>query len=232
MIYLCGDTHGTIDIDKVVKYFNRKDEKNLSGKHKYLIILGDTGICWDDGDLDGEIRHTLLSLPVTAVLFIDGNHENFELLNDYPVTTWNGGMVHEIEPGLIHLMRGQVFEIEGKTFFTFGGGCSRDKHMRIEGLNWWSEELPSKEEYGRGIETLEFYDFSVDYILTHTAPREVVYELGRDDDDYEAEVELRNYLQDIADNTNFKAWYFGHFHVDESIDDTFFCLMDEIVRLP
>src|SRR5690554_385255 len=105
MIFLCGDTHGTIDIDKVVEYFNRENEKAPSDNTKYLIILGDTGICWDDGYLEEEIRNTLLSLPVTAVLFIDGNHENFELLNDYPVTEWKGGMVHEIEPGIIHLMR-------------------------------------------------------------------------------------------------------------------------------
>ena len=28
------------------------------------------------------------------------------------------------------------------------------------------------------------------------------------------EVELRQYLQRVADNTEFKAWYFGHFHED------------------
>jgi hypothetical protein len=50
-------------------------------------------------------------------------------------------------------------------------------------------------------------------------------------DDYEDEKELRNYLQRIADNADFVSWYFGHFHVDESIDDMYFCLMDEIVKL-
>ena len=49
-------------------------------------------------------------LPVT-VLFVDGNHENFDLLNAYPVEMWKGGKVHNIKPDIIHLMRGQVFEI-------------------------------------------------------------------------------------------------------------------------
>lgn len=230
MVYLCGDTHGTLDIQKVVDFFEADTEADFSDENKYLIILGDTGICWDNGQHDQDVRDILLDLPVTAVLFIDGNHDNFDILNDYPVTKWNGGMVHEVESGIIHLMRGQLFDIDGKTFFTFGGACSTDKKIRKQGLSWWPEEKPCKEEYKRGFETLEACGYSVDYILTHTAPREVVYELG--DDDYEDEKEFRNYLQRIADNTDFRAWYFGHFHVDESIDDTYFCLMDEIVKLP
>lgn len=229
MIYLCGDTHGHIDLEKVVQYFNGSYEGEYSNDEKYLIILGDAGICWDDNTVDEKVRNILLSLPVTKVLFIDGNHENFELLNDYPVKRWNGGLVHEIDPRILHLMRGQVFEIEGKSFFTFGGGCSLDKHQRNEGVDWWSEEKPCKEEYEEGLITLESYDYSVDYILTHTAPREVVFELGLED--FDDEMELRNYLQSIADNTDFQEWYFGHFHEDESVDEKYFCLMNEIVTL-
>ena len=67
----------------------------------------------------------------------------------------------------------------------------------------------------------------MDYILTHTGPREVVAAMGFDElsDD---EVELRQYLQRVADNTDFTAWYFGHFHEDVEIEDMFFCLYDEL----
>ena len=44
-------------------------------------------------------------------------------------------------------------------------------------------------------------------------------------------MELRRYLQQVADNTSFTAWYFGHFHTDENLDDTFYCIYDEIVEL-
>ena len=84
-------------------------------------------------------------LPVT-VLFVDGNHENFDLLNAYPVEMWKGGKVHNIKPDIIHLMRGQVFEIEGKTIFTFGGAASIDRDWRIEGESWRAQELPTYEE--------------------------------------------------------------------------------------
>lgn len=231
-IYVSGDIHGTIDIDKLVHFFDQNAQIKETGEKNYLIILGDVGVCWDDGANDAQVLHTLLHLPVDKVLFIDGNHENFDLLHDYPVTTWNGGMVHEIDAKILHLMRGQIFEIEGKTFFTFGGATSIDKINRREGIDWWPEELPNEEEYERGRNILAEHHYAVDYILTHTAPREVIYELGFDDSYYEDEAELRHYLQEIAETVDFKAWFFGHFHEDESVDDTFHCLFYEIIKIP
>ena len=105
-------------------------------------MLGDVGVCWDGGKRDALLKR----FPVTT-LFVDGNHENFTLLNDYPVTEWHGGNVHKIEPDIIHLMRGQVFEIEGKKIFTMGGAHSTDKMYRTERVSWWAEEDPSKEEW-------------------------------------------------------------------------------------
>ena len=46
-------------------------------------------------------------------VFIDGNHENYDRLSAYPVTEWRGGKVHRIADNILHLMRGQVFEIDG-----------------------------------------------------------------------------------------------------------------------
>ncbi|MBC3804048.1 hypothetical protein GH808_06305 [Acetobacterium fimetarium] len=226
MIFLSGDIHADFDIQKVITFFGQHTDQLLS-KEDYLIILGDAGICWDDGSQDDWVKQALQDLPVTT-LFIDGNHENFDLLSEYPVMVWQGGKVHEIEEGILHLMRGQIFEIEGKTFFTFGGGNSVDKENRYEGTSWWPEEMPSYDEYEQGLKTLEEVDYTVDYILTHTAPREVVAEMGIDI--YEGEEELQLYLQRIADKTDFEEWYFGHWHMDEDIME-YHCLMEEIVEL-
>ena len=40
---------------------------------------------------------------------------------DSPVAEWHGGKVHRIRPHVLHLMRGQIFELEGCRFFTMGG---------------------------------------------------------------------------------------------------------------
>lgn len=58
------------------------------------------------------------------ICFIDGTHENFSLLNGYGVSEWNGGKVHKIYDNLYHLMRGQIYNIDGKSVFTMGGGES------------------------------------------------------------------------------------------------------------
>ena len=90
--------------------------------------------------------------------------------------------------------------------------------------------IPNRKEYEEGWYNLEKADFQVDYILTHSGPREVVAAMGYGEmsDD---EVELRQYLQRVADNTDFTAWYFVHFHEDTEVEEMFYCLYDDIVVL-
>ena len=146
---------------------------------------------------------------------------------DGPILSITDG---EIEDNMIHLMRGQIFTIDGLKFFTFGGAYSIDKMSRAEGISWFPEEIPSREEYEEGWANLEKEDFQVDYILTHTAPRDVAAAMGYGElsDD---EVELRQYLQRVTDETEFQKWYFGHFHEDAEVEEMFVCLYDEIVEL-
>ena len=228
MIYITGDIHGTLDIGKVVQFFSDPNVSEGLTKDDYLILLGDTAICWDDGKTDGEVKRILRSLPVTT-LFIDGNHDNHPLIAEYPVIEWKGGHVHEIEPDILHLMRGEVFTIEDKTFFAFGGAYSIDCLRRIEGVSWWPEEMPSAEEYQRGRNNLRKCDYAVDVILTHTAPSFVLDELGLEF--MEGEEELQNYLQEVADEVDYGAWYCGHFHIDTLVDDRFQVLMQDVVCL-
>lgn len=132
----------------MVQYYEGKDAE-FSKDEDYLIILADVGVCGFSASKETATRTTLRNLPVT-VLFIDGNHEDFDRLNAYPVDEWNGGKVHFVESDIIHLMRGQVFDINGTTFFTFGGAYSIDRMYRTEGISWFPEELPNLEEYEEG----------------------------------------------------------------------------------
>lgn len=155
MILITGDTHGTIDYNKV---FLLNQKKILSEKD-YLIITGDFGGVWNSRTLEADLSY-YEKLPFT-ILFVDGNHENFDLLNSYPVEIWNGGKIHKIKENIIHLMRGQIFTIENKTIFTFGGGTSIDKYRRIEGVSWWKEEIPSREELAEAMTNLAKYNNEV-----------------------------------------------------------------------
>lgn len=100
--------------------------------------MGDFGLVWNDGKEDLYWRKWLADRNFTT-LFIDGNHENFDLLKRYEVVEWHGGKVQFINDSIIHLMRGQVYEIDRKTIFTMGGGTSIDKQFRKPGKSWWPE---------------------------------------------------------------------------------------------
>ena len=222
MIYIAADTHSEIDMDKVINYFDDEMTYENLTKDDYLIILGDVSF-----DYNPWLIRTLQSLPVT-VLFIDGNHDNIDLLNEYDEEMWCGGKVHFIEEDIIHLMRGQVYEIEGNTFFSFGGGMSIDKDMRREGYNWWSDEMPSEEEYEEGIINLEQHNYTVDYVLTHSGPLEIVEEIVGIY--YPGEERLQEYLQDIKVQLDYKEWYFGHFHEDYEGDGCR-CIYQDIIKI-
>ena len=121
MIYATGDLHGNA-LRFQPQYFPEQAEMT---KDDYMIVCGDFGCVWNGDKSDDPQLDWLEALPFT-VLFVDGNHENFDALNEYPVEQWHGGMVHKIRPHVIHLMRGQAFELQGRMFFTMGGARSHD----------------------------------------------------------------------------------------------------------
>jgi len=223
MVFVTGDTHIPIDINKLTaKSFPQQKELT---KEDFVIICGDCGVVWDNGREDIYWRKWLNDKPFTT-LFVDGNHENFALLNKFPVVDFHGGKAHQISSSIFHLMRGEHFILNGKSFFVMGGASSHDKEHRKEGLSWWSEELPSAEEYAHAFAILEKHNWQADYILSHCAPTSIQFELGSS---YQPD-ELTDFLQMVKHRCNFKKWFFGHYHQDIA-SDTFFCLYNNIIRL-
>lgn len=247
MIYATGDIHGD------VRRFSTDifPEQREMTKDDYVIILGDFGLVWDWRGESKEEKHWLdwLNEKSFTTLFICGNHENFDRLYSYPVSRWNGGKVHYIRPSVIHLMRGQMFHIEGLNFFTFGGASSHDisdgvlepddprvkawkknvhKLFRVNKRSWWKQELPSDEEMEEGLKTLEEYDNRTDFILTHCCAASTNAVIGQGV--YEQDVFTR-YLQRIKEENEYKKWLFGHYHINQQINDQEICLYEQIVRI-
>lgn len=226
MIYVTGDTHRSYLLCLEIFCDNHPELT----KKDYIIIAGDFGGVWAKETLESDLK-PFSDLPAT-VLFVDGNHENFDLLNAYPVEIWNGGKVHKIKPDIIHLMRGQVFEIEGKTIFTFGGATSIDKDWRIEGESWWAQELPTYEELDEGLANLKRYNNKVDYIITHSCgQRALMYPQIRIAAGVKTICPESHLLSNFEDIAEFKHWYFGHFHIDAELSDKYTALLHNVVRL-
>jgi len=128
MIYITGDTHG--EYDRMIKIFKNSDISWTADD--YLVICGDFGYVSKRNE---AFLNEMDDFGAT-ILFIDGNHENFDLLNSFPVEIWNGGKIHKVRKSIIHLMRSQVFKIDDTTLFTLGGGYSFDRYMRQENVSW------------------------------------------------------------------------------------------------
>lgn len=229
MVFVTGDVHCPIDVHKL----NTKNfplQKSLT-KDDYLIVCGDMGLVWSypDGPRYKEDLYwqKWFNNRNYTTLFVDGNHENHPILASYPVVDFCGGKAHQIKDSVYHLIRGEVYTIDGKTFFCFGGASSHDKHLRKEGVDWWPEEIANFAEMNKAIDNLEKYNNEVDYIISHCCSTRVQNIISP----YYESDSMTQFFKFIEENIKFKAWYFGHYHTDMVITPNFVCVYDQIFKL-
>lgn len=224
MIYITGDTHIPIDIQKLsTRCFPQQKEMT---KNDYVIICGDFGGVWD-GSNEEKYWIKWLKNKNFSTLFIDGNHENFDVLYSLPTVEFCGGTVHKIDNGIYHLIRGEVYTIDEKKFFVFGGADSHDKEHRTEGKNWWRAEMPNEQEYNNAKNNLKKNNFKIDYVLTHSAPTSVQNVIAPS---YESN-KLTDFFENIKNRLICKKWFFGHYHKDIVLDDKFEGVFNKTVRI-
>lgn len=203
MIYITGDTHGDYDFPRLERYF----KKRPVSRDDYLIILGDAAIVWSE-EYNFIPRYHNLGL---TILFIDGNHENFELLNQYPVVTYKGAKCHKLYDDIYHIIRGEIININELSFFCMGGATSIDKGMRINRISWWEEENITYKDIDNGLKNLEKVNYHVDYVLTHCAPSSIVKKMFYYSSDSDTDI-----LEEFKTKINCKYWYFGHYHENKT----------------
>lgn len=219
IVGITGDTHGDLNFRQIYK------AREMEITH--LIVCGDFGYIWD-GSLKEQRQLDYLNKIGVKVLFIDGNHEHHVLLNEYPISEMYGGKVHQIRENIIHLIRGEVYNINGNKYFAFGGANSTDKEYRIEGESWWREEKPNKADMDNAEKNLAKNNYKVDYILTHTCYPVALNYVGGDmrvDD-------VSEYLNYIKHTVEFKYWFFGHMHINYNIlDYNTRCIYKDVIKI-
>ncbi len=220
MIFITGDTHG--DFERFKKF-----RKPFLRHRDYIIVCGDFGFIWNGSKDEQQILEKFKKLRCTC-LFIDGTHDNLELLKNYPEKEMFGGKVREINENLFYLKRGEVFEIEGKRIFALGGGHSSDIDDRIMGESWWPEEMPSEKELKEAEKNLGKNDFSVDLVITHQNPHsDFVVEIN----DVPHQNNLVSFLLNISRNVRYKHWYFGCEHMDKAISPRMTAVFEKIIAV-
>lgn len=220
MIYVTGDTHAQID------RFKAKEVKRLKKKDT-LIICGDFGFVWN-GSAEEKKLLKWLGKRRYHVLFLEGTHDNLDLLAEYPEEEFCGGRARHISGRCYQLLRGEIYTMESKTIFVFGGGESLDIDARVEGKTWWIGELPTKEELDCARQNLAAHENRVDYILTHS-PSSIVSSFLNMDDNYTNP--LASFLDEVTNSVQFQHWFFGSCHLDKVIPPRYHAVYQEVLPL-
>ena len=218
-----------------------------------------------------------------TTLFVPGNHENYDrltgctdeaLLNSwlykkmppsekaklrqgYPRQSWHGGTVRVIRPSVLMLERGDIFDIDGKKCFAFGGARSHDirdgilypadysdkesfdaerrkwirhgKQFRISGISWWKQEVPSPQEMQHGYDTLQEFRKTGGVV-------DFVFTHDAPSSDkiymgYGGDQTFSTYLESLRDKMDYGKWFYGHLHDNRRVLDKHYLLYDQIIRI-
>lgn len=229
-VLLMGDIHG--EVKRLADIANKIDNWT---KDDLIIILGDFGCIWDRKTAKLKLDY-IAELPFT-VAFLDGNHENFPLIKEMEqITLWNGGYIGMLSGGTIHLLRGEIYNINNKTIGVCGGANSIDKYWRTEGESWWAEEEIIENDVNNFknnllIKNLENKKLNI--MLSHDCPIEILPTVRA----FSGVNKMSSFsnsqkrLQEIYKMINVDKWYFGHWHFDLQLDDKFTCMYRNIKQI-
>ena len=206
MVYITGDMHGDPACLRERRLHRLK-------KGDIPLICGDFGYIWNGGDAEQKWLEKWGAQRFT-VAFIDGVHENFDRLESYPPEDWHGGRARHITGDLWHLLRGEIYELEGKRFFCMGGGEEPEREMRRAANTWWEREMPTEQEMQTALANLAAADNRVDFILTHEPSAKAGGQLITRTRELNG---VHLFLSTLEDTVTFSHWYFGALHLDKAV---------------
>jgi Icc-related predicted phosphoesterase len=187
-----------------------------------IVQLGDLGY-WEHKPGGAEMLDCIQELCDKYGIdfwWIDGNHENFDWLYDYPLDKHGR---RPVRPNVIHVPRGHTWEWDGVKFLAFGGSFSINRDRLILGDSYWEQEMPTVQEVDVARKVGK-----VDVMVTHDVPEgtDLADLLGPSWKVYAAKpVEcgtVRQRVRDVWDIAQ-PSWLFhGHYHrrADNRLGDT------------
>lgn len=155
-VYVTGDVHGTEGLRR--RLMRATTHEPMAGPDDYLVVAGDFGCVWEYGELAFDLKSAenvaldrLNRRKGPVVLFVPGNHENYDrltgltepkvleswlframprhvkdqLVSGMPRMPWNGGMVRRVRSRILMLENG-IFDIGGLRILVAGGAPSHD----------------------------------------------------------------------------------------------------------
>jgi Icc-related predicted phosphoesterase len=219
-IMFLGDIHGS-------EHWLRACVKRAVLDHdcELIIQLGDFGY-WEHtkegayylDQIEGMCRK--YKIPI---IFIDGNHENHEMLVDYMDKPFEYKLegcdfseLKQIREGLGWIPRGSIFTVDEITFMGFGGSHSVDKARRKMGYSWWPGEMISIYDVETAINKFDAHEGQIDIMLTHDtfdgAPMHKLLPPGINPNIIPECAACRWRVRDVVDHVQPRFLLHGHYH--------------------
>jgi len=172
---------------------------DVHGDKRFISALPPHSIQLGDFDLYGYQTPCVFNSPR---YFVDGNHDKFSMLNV------NAERPYEVAHNLFHIPRGYI---SGKVLF-LGGGDSIDKHLRIEGISWFSDEMISREQLDTIGEKVK--DKKIEVVIAHEAPHFALSGIQMPYGGKKMLTPVSLALEEIFGMVHPSLSIFGHYHMD------------------
>lgn len=105
----------------------------------YVIVCGDFGLLWaKDKTFEYNLKW-LSELPFT-ILWVQGNHDSYSMIAEYPLEVWSG-VPDKVSP---------TYDQDRKKAIRSG------LPYRVRNASWREQELPTEEELQEGRDNLEY----------------------------------------------------------------------------
>lgn len=225
-IWIIGDLHGEAS---AVRNFYTQNKERFSNdfRENVLIVLGDLGANYFLNKRDEQFKNTLEKYLFTYFA-IRGNHEERpSVLEQQHPYNWhtetyfgNKVYVEDAHPRILYALdEGGEYNIAGRSALVVPGAYSIDKEYRLmRGWSWFAGEQLDDKEKDSLLENLKPY---YDIILSHTCP--LRWQKDISDlflsvvDQSKVDNRMEIFLNEISAQTDWKRWYFGHYHDDRDI---------------
>lgn len=248
-VYVRGDFHADkMDVKSTIDRIKNPTEDDI------IIVCGDASLEYGDYIM-GDCKKIMSKFPGTW-LILRGNHEvrywrNHLTKTEYGLVPQDGWdfsdkfdeiTLYQKKYPNIHYVddAGGIYDIDGYCCIFYPGAYSVDKEYRLMyGLPYEMEEQLTYLEFKHLDNlTLDNKD-DIDFVFSHTCPMSAeplikyLFISGIDQSKVDKTTEkwLDVYYSHLLDGKNFKHWFFGHFHDDKELNDTFTIVNNKILRL-
>lgn len=200
-LFVFGDSHGdSFYVETMIDLAKRQGAD-------YCVQLGDFGY-WEHTRYGREYLDRVskaAKMHNLNLYWIDGNHENHDMLKEMPAS--NRGLV-KVRDSVYYLPRAHAWNWGGVRFMAMGGAFSVDFRARREGVSWWKDEIISDRDIYKAMNK-----GPIDVLLSHDCPLEVDLRLPRLDDYIEnATHSNRHRLSEVVNLVKPKLIIHGHYH--------------------